>query len=235
MDPDAIAYLIPSYGNSHAQQTIKSLQNANLLAPSLPPSAIANNTTSLNPSTPYASPALRLTLTHTPSPEGFLLGTDPACDVVLPQLPGISRRHCYITFDAGYRLVLRDVSKNGTAVWFGHRCEGDRRGAEWVLGGEGKDEGRVVVDVQGVRFQIVVNQFAADREGYRQRVDDFLARVAERESVAPPLFSGLSWGRTERERERAFIKHTFLDEGKGPQTFLWNVARPWDPVIPVHE
>lgn len=229
MDPNAIAYLIPSYGNTHAQQTIKSPQNTNLHTPSLPSSATAN--TSLNPSTPYTGPALRLSFSHTPpSPQGFLLGTDPACDVVLPSLPGISRRHCYITFDAGYRLVLRDISKNGTAVWFGHRCEGDRRGAEWVLGGEGKEQGRVVIDVQGVRFQVVVNERG---EGYRQRVDEFLARLEERDAVVPPLFSVVSWER--RGRERTFVKHTFLEEGKSPQTFLWNVARPWDPVIPVHD
>lgn len=235
MDPEAIAYLIPSYGNASAQKTIQSPQNASLLTLTLPSSATANTATSLNPSTPYTGPALRLSLSHTPSPQGFLLGTDPACDVVLPSLPGISRRHCYITFDAGYRLVLRDVSKNGTAVWFGHRCEGDRRGAEWVLGAEGgMEEGRVVVDVQGLRFQVVVNERG---EGYRQRVDGFLARLAERDALVPPLFSGVSWGERGRQRERgrAFIKHTILEEGNGPQTFLWNVARPWDPVIPVCE
>src|SRR5687768_412060 len=45
-------------------------------------------------------PHLQLRLSRGPkTPAGFVLGTDPNCDIVLPRLPGICFHHCVITFD----------------------------------------------------------------------------------------------------------------------------------------
>ncbi|EGP82394.1 uncharacterized protein MYCGRDRAFT_106589, partial [Zymoseptoria tritici IPO323] len=51
---------------------------------------------------------LQLTFSYGPKAgPGFLLGTDPnSCDIVLPRRPGISRRHCYLTFDSERRLTV---------------------------------------------------------------------------------------------------------------------------------
>ncbi|SPO06563.1 uncharacterized protein DNG_09253 [Cephalotrichum gorgonifer] len=246
MDSDTIAWLVPSFGNPLALQAIQNPQNAALSTPSLPLLA-SSPPPLLSPldNTPYTGPALRLSLSHRPKSHlGLLMGTDPSCDVVLPKLPGISRRHCHLTFDAESRLVLRDTSKNGTAVWYDDRSNGDKRDFTWVLSsgaecGFPDRVGTLVVDIQTVRFQVVVNPEAGRARGYVRRVDDFLMELAgRREAAVAPLFSGRTAAAGEagrRGRERGFVKHTVEEEGKGPQTFLWNVARPWDPVIPVYE
>ncbi|KAL2107023.1 hypothetical protein VUR80DRAFT_5811 [Thermomyces stellatus] len=221
MDTDTIAWLVPSCGNRLALQATQMPQNAPL------------RTTS--PLSDSSGPALRLSFSQTPaSYRGFLIGTDPACDVVLPKSPGISRRHAHLTFDADSRLVLRDTSRNGTAVWYDHRSNGDRTDFCWVLSsgfayGFPDQVGRIVIDVQGVRFRVVVNGPGADVEGYVRRVDDFLVGLAERADapVAPQLGG--------RGGEGGFVKHTVEGDGEGPRTFLWSVARPWDPIIPLTE
>ena len=219
MDTDTIAWLVPSCANRLALQATQMPQNAPL------------NTTSPLSSQGFA---LRLSFSQTPSSHlGFLIGTDPACDIVLPKRPGISRRHAHLTFDADSRLVLRDTSKNWTAVWYDLQSNGDRRDFSWVLSsgftyGFPDQVGRIVVDIQGVRFQIVVNGPGKDVEGYVRRVDDLLLGLADRrDALVAPLFQGTE--------ERAFVKHTVEEEGGGPRTFLWSVARPWDPIIPVSE
>lgn len=225
MDTDTIAWLVPSCGNPQAQRALNLPQNASLKTtlPSIP------TTSPLLPNTS----ALRLSFSHPPtSPHGFLIGTDPDCDIVLPSLPGISRRHCLLTFDASSRLVLRDTSKNGTSVWYDHQSNGDRRDFSWVLSSGGAcgfpdRVGRIVVDVQTVRFQVVVNDPGTDAEGYLRRVDDFLLGLAGRADAVAPLFAGT--------RESGFVKHTVVEEGLAPRTFLWSVARPWDPIIPICE
>ncbi|CAI4212281.1 unnamed protein product [Parascedosporium putredinis] len=265
---DFIAFLLPSYGNALAMQAIQMRQNKKFVTQSLPDLLPSTFTTTASTSTssvtslcgPFGSsapaPALQLRFSHKPKSHlGFLLGTDAsACDIVLPKLPGISRRHCYITFDTESRLVLRDTSKNGTAVWYDHHSNGDRRGASWVLSSGGSygfpdSVRRIVIDIQTVRFQIVVNAPLLDIDGYVQRVDDFLVGLAQRRGLPSssaevesgelrdiaPLFSatrGTSPGRSAR-----YVKYTLEaeDGASPPQTFLWNTARPWDPVIPVSE
>lgn len=254
---DFIAFLMPSYGNALAMQAIQMRQNKPLLTNSLPeliPSSFTSSTSSItNLSNPFnaiapAGPALQLRFSLKPKSHlGFLIGTDAsACDIVLPKLPGISRRHCYLTFDAESRLVLRDTSKNGTAVWYDHHSNGDRRGASWVLSSGGSygfpdQVRRIVLDIQTIRFQIIVNAPLLDMDGYVRRVDDFLVELAGRRELATgeeefgtvaPLFSR-SGGQEARTR---FVKYTVhAEDGASAQTFLWNTARPWDPIIPVSE
>ncbi|PKS05736.1 hypothetical protein jhhlp_007565 [Lomentospora prolificans] len=255
---DFIAFLVPSYGNALAMQAIQMRQNKPILTKSLPeliPSSFTSSTSSItslsNPlgSIAPAGPALQLRFSHKPKTHlGFLIGTDAStCDIVLPKLPGISRRHCYLTFDAESRLILRDMSKNGTAVWYDHHSNGDRRGTSWVLSSGGSygfpdQVKRIVLDIQTVRFQIIVNAPLLDVDGYVRRVDDFLVELAERRELATgkeefgavaPLFSGAGSGASPRTR---YVKYTVpAEDGASAQTFLWNTARPWDPIIPVSE
>jgi hypothetical protein len=61
----------------------------------------------------------RLHLTFNPGPRGsrgLEFGTNPNCDIVLPRLEHISRVHCALTFDNQRRLILRNLSSNGTIV-----------------------------------------------------------------------------------------------------------------------
>lgn len=68
--------------------------------------------------------------------QGFVFGTDPrTCDVLIgTKETSISRRHFCITFDGDGRLVLKDISKCGTAVSYNGQAEREvRQHFTWIL------------------------------------------------------------------------------------------------------
>ncbi|KAF9880680.1 hypothetical protein CkaCkLH20_01722 [Colletotrichum karsti] len=295
-----IAWLLPSSTNQPALETVRLLANCNRRVASIPeafdpqPTPNPDNDT-INPflltkKPPTSSllakprPALELSFTNPPKNHtGFVLGTDPCCDIQLPNLPGIAPRHCHITFDAERRLVLRDTSDAGTAVWYDGNSNGDRPRESWVLS-PGCSYGfpamvdRVVVDIQTVRFQVVVNDSHMARPDlYDRSVDDFMDRLASlsldeisaREELSFDLdfrdfgidfsFDDLGFGcgaydgdcggydyEMDLDDKRdylaplpsevapVFVKYMFAaDEGLPPDTYLWNTARPWEPMVKV--
>lgn len=171
---------------------------------------------------------------------GFVIGTDPrTCDIVLPRVRGISRRHCYLTFDADKRLILRDTSKHGTAVWYDGHSNGDRRRATWVLS-SGMSYGfpamvnDIAIDIRGIRFRVVVNEWLPQLEEYQDLVDDFLSSVAaasfpasfspSRPSLVPaPL----------RIQRPVFIRYTIPSDDGSQSDYLWNTSKPWEPLVKV--
>ncbi|KAI3553443.1 hypothetical protein CABS01_12028 [Colletotrichum abscissum] len=163
--------------------------NPNQLPPTTPtidPSLLTKSSfSSLEASLTKPRPALSLTFTSPPkSNPGFVLGTDPAlADILLPSLPGIAPAHCHITFDASHRLVLVDTSHTGTAVWYDGASSGDRTRESWVLGA-GSSYGfpsmvdRVVIDIQTVRFQVIINEAHVLRpEVYKENVETFMSSL----------------------------------------------------------
>ncbi|TIC92743.1 hypothetical protein CH35J_010073 [Colletotrichum higginsianum] len=143
--------------------------------------------------TPTQTPPGPRAILHQPPKNhlGFVLGTDPdACDVVLPPLPGISPVHCHITFDSEKRLILRDTSDAGTAVWYDADSNGDRRRESWLLSsgctyGFPSMVDRVVIDIQTVRFHVLVNDaHLLWPDIYQQNVDAFMSSLASGGTVA---------------------------------------------------
>ncbi|TQN66711.1 hypothetical protein CSHISOI_08722 [Colletotrichum shisoi] len=206
---NVIAWLLPSTTNQPALEAIRMPQNntrrvetipssyepvvqtpnPDAAAPSTPtidPSVLTQTSPSSSPPQPRPRPALELSFTNPPKNHlGFVLGTDPdACDVVLPPLPGISPVHCHITFDAEKRLVLRDTSDAGTAVWYDADSNGDRRRESWLLSsgctyGFPSMVDRVVIDIQTVRFHVLVNDaHLLWPDVYQQNVDAFMSSLA---------------------------------------------------------
>lgn len=128
------------------------------------------------------------------SGHGIMIGTDRnSCDIVLPKLRKISQRHCYITFDAKRRLILRDRSRHGTIVKYDDKGGELRRtvvrkneGRElheyftWILGGNGFPRGikKIVIEIQGIRLQIVVSRHN-NQDQYNSNVDLFLRQSDE--------------------------------------------------------
>ncbi|KAK1963905.1 hypothetical protein LY78DRAFT_704825 [Colletotrichum sublineola] len=210
---NVIAWLLPSSTNQPAMEAVRMPQNAARRVDAVPSSydpVVQTPNPDAQPSTPTIDPSV---LTRTASPSapsgtprpalelsfanpprnhvGFVLGTDPdVCDVVLPPLPGISPVHCHIAFDADRRLVLRDTSDAGTAVWYDGASTGDRRRESWTLSAGCTYAfpamvDRIVVDVQNVRFQVLVNEaHRLQPETYRDSVDAFMASLASRDSAA---------------------------------------------------
>ncbi|OHW93909.1 CAMK family protein kinase [Colletotrichum incanum] len=206
---NVIAWLLPSSTNQPALGAIRMPQNTTRRVDTIPSSynpIIQTPNPNTTPSTPTIDPsvltktspslsklrpALELSFTNPPKNHlGFVLGTDPdVCDVVLPSLPGISPVHCHITFDAEQRLILRDTSETGTAVWYDGNSNGDRRRESWALSsgctyGFPSMVDRVVIDVQTVRFQVLVNEAHLLRpEVYQENVNNFMSSLASGSSV----------------------------------------------------
>ena len=134
----------------------------------------------------------RLQLTFNPGPKasrGFMIGTDEnCCDIVLPK-GGISRRHCCLTFDEKRRLILRDLSSNGTMVTY------DGQGGEkrktvvtkdkedrqkfhhftWILSDVELNEVKeIVVTIEGIEFIIIIPNRQTHSVLYNNNVDRFL-------------------------------------------------------------
>ncbi|KAH9213961.1 kinase-like domain-containing protein [Leptodontidium sp. 2 PMI_412] len=153
-------------------------------------------------------PGLQLAFDSRPKAgPGLVLGTDPDCDIVLPQLRNISRRHCYITFDSQRRLILRDFSRYGTIVSYNDKGRETRRRFTWILSAppvsqrNGSNESiepnePVVIEIQYIRFRIVVSRHDQDPDLYIANVDQFLlgalgfqsgSSTATASGVASPL------------------------------------------------
>lgn len=175
--------------------------------------------------------AISLSFDYQPkSHHGFVIGTDPkTCDVVLPKVLGISRRHCHITFDSEKRLILRDTSKYGSSVRYDGRGNGVRRRGSWVLSsgfsyGFPSMVGKIVVEIRSVRFLIVANTCLAQMDSYQARVDDFLS------AMAPPLRNSLLPAPLCIRRPVLIKLSVPSKDGLPPETYLWNTAKPWEPM-----
>ena len=115
------------------------------------------------------------------SGRGLMFGTNPNCDIVLPRLRNISQWHCYLTFDAKRRLILRDCSTNGTIVTYDGQGGELRRHFTWILGGHKvpQETERIVIEIQGVGFWIKVSRHDEHPDLYNASVDRFLKEADE--------------------------------------------------------
>ncbi|WYZ41246.1 hypothetical protein EsH8_V_000141 [Colletotrichum jinshuiense] len=304
--PNVIAWLLPSSTNQPALETVRMSQNIARRVDAIPSSYDpiiqtpnpSTTSTTIDPSVlsktqapgqqPTTSrPALELSFTNPPKNHlGFVLGTDPnASDIVLPKLPGIGPAHCHITFDAEKRLILRDTSDTGTAVSYDGNSNGDRRRESWTLS-SGCTYGfpamvdRVVIDIQSVRFQVVVNDFHLAQPGvYQDSVDAFMSSLASAADVLDEKLADVvvddddvcdfyynfhfdlgfdlsydydydfDFDMTDDDDEGVkkdvfaplpsvvppmYVKYLLSsDDGMPPETYLWNTARPWEPMVKV--
>lgn len=121
-------------------------------------------------------PRLQLTFNHGPkSGPGFVFGSNPeCCDIVLPSLPKISRQHCYLTFDANRRLVLRDFSTNGTTVTYDGLGQERRKDFIWILSDKSlTGVQKIVIQIQKIKFQIIVSRHETNLGLYNSKIDQF--------------------------------------------------------------
>ncbi|KAG4431788.1 hypothetical protein IFR05_012727 [Cadophora sp. M221] len=136
----------------------------------------------------------RLQLTFDPGPKaghGITIGTHRnRCDIVLPKLWNISGLHCVLPFDAQRRLILKDLSRNGTIVEYNGQGGDKRRvlitydgnGLEkhhhftWILnGGEVPHAAKnIVIQISQIKFRIIVASHEIYYDLYHDHVDRFL-------------------------------------------------------------
>lgn len=166
-----------------AEEELPELQSRNSRESTAPP----DDSEDADTKNDRASKGLQLTFTYGPkSGPGFVLGADPnGCDIVLPPLKHISRRHCYLTFDAERRLILRDCSTNGTIVEYDGKGGESRRHFTWIIGGHDvpDDTKNIVIQIDAaLKFRIVVSK-PSFPDIYFENVDEFLKENAANASL----------------------------------------------------
>ncbi|PTB68473.1 hypothetical protein BBK36DRAFT_1112738 [Trichoderma citrinoviride] len=231
---DIIAWLVPTALHSWADKATQLPENASRIISYTPSYAhLCSRLSNLTHNIPGR--AIQLSFSQPPKrPGSFIIGTDPrTCDIVLPRVEGISKQHCALTFDAHSRLVLSDFSERGTQVWYDWESNGDRTDYSWLLSSACSSEfpsmvQRITVDIQGVRFQVVVNDHSADWDAFRERVDRFCEQPCwEDESSWVDASTVLSSTVT------PFQPVVVRDTTREPygEVYLWNLARPWEPMV----
>lgn len=231
-----IAWLVPTARGSLADKTTQMPENFFRAVPTSSSAFLTSRLPNLLISKPQH--AIQISFDQAPKrPGSYIIGTDPrTCDVVLPALPGISRQHCSLRFDGQSRLVLEDFSDKGTQVWYDWESCGDKTDYTWVLSSAPGTNERITIDIQGIRFQVILNDFPGkDVSLYEQKVDDFCKQPSwvdgltigwDRVSIPPvvPLFDASPLFR------HIFVKGLLGDEPRG-EIYLWNMARPWEPMV----
>ncbi|KAI0503089.1 kinase-like domain-containing protein [Xylaria bambusicola] len=147
-NPNSIAWVVPLDGKylHKVEDKIKHsrLRKAPTAKPETPKSLNGRETPPPKEFDPNSVWSLELNIGYVPkSSVGVVFGTDnETCDVILPQVEGISRRHFALTYkrtipDNHYRLVLRDLgSRGGTAVAYDRQGDSHKRSAfDWILDG----------------------------------------------------------------------------------------------------
>lgn len=199
-DSNLIACLFPADRDRQAQDAICMRQNSGRYIPPQrdpePEHGSRESTVSEDDENndPTSYPGLQLTFNSGPKAgQGFVIGTDRNyCDIVLPKLNKISRRHCCLTFDAERRLILRDLSTNGTIVeydgqggqkrqtiiTYDDKEREKRHHFTWILSGSPVQEvKKIVIQIDKIRFRIIVSKHEAYPDLYNDNVNRFLCEA----------------------------------------------------------
>ncbi|OAQ61461.1 serine/threonine protein kinase [Pochonia chlamydosporia 170] len=228
---DIIAWLVPTARGTPADKATN-IQANNSRTVSTSSSSYLSSKLSDISSKPQR--AIQLCFSRAPRRLGsFVLGTDPnLCDVVLPKMAGISAQHCSISFDAESRLVLDDFSERGTQVWYDWECSGDQRDYSWILS-SGSAYGfpstvqRIAIDIQGVRFQLVVNDHSDNWDAYKANVDAFCEQPSWTDGFTSDWDTDVMYA-------QPLFQHIFVKGHGGEPTgeiYLWDMSRPWEPMV----
>ncbi|KAK4038259.1 hypothetical protein C8A01DRAFT_17631 [Parachaetomium inaequale] len=128
-----------------------------------------------------------------PTSSGLVFGRDRnTCDIVLPNISGISRRHFALTYDNNfddghYRLIVRDLSTYGTMVTYNH--EGHKLGTkcDWVIGGSEVADGATIIvrPHDDLRFRIVVTRRDITSPAYIRHVERWCRGLGASGAEAP--------------------------------------------------
>lgn len=242
---DIIAWLVPAPNCPAAEKAIHMPENASRLVLCTETDFLSSRIkTSLLAGGPPRH-ALALTFTSQPPRRHgrFVVGTDARwCDIVLPKLDGVAPKHCSLGFDGLSRLTLDDFSETGTQVWYDWDCAGDQREYSWVLT-SGYTDGFpnkvqcITVDIQGARFQIIANDHSSERGAFAAKVDALCAQSEPAAAQLEALWSEPQC--TSPLNTLAFaalpaLRHIVVKSlGSNPddEVYLWDMERPWEPMI----
>lgn len=134
---------------------------------------------------------------------GLVFGSDPKCDVVIPD-ECISWHHFSLTFDDARRFVIKDWgSSGGTEVTYDDCGKGIRSGFQWIFGGHRipRRTNEIIIKLdQATQFQIVVAHHNTELPDYIEKVDQFRLGTA----TAEELFRDLDFPRETKQHTGAY-------------------------------
>ena len=122
-------------------------------------------------------------------------------------------------------------------MWYDWESNGDQTDYTWILS-SGYSHGfpnnvqRITIDIQGIRFQIVVNEHSSDWDTYKANVDAFREQPAWKNSLNAswnpntpfaPLLSSVPCF------QNIFV--IGLEEEPLGEMYVWNLSRPWEPMV----
>ena len=160
------------------QQEVPELPGRRSRESTAPPGNSENKTQSY-----LYEPGLQLMFSHGPKAGlGFVFGAEASsCDIPLPPLQEISRRHCYLTFDEQQRLIVRDTSSYGTIVTYNRKGGEKRRNFTWIVGGHRVPDETEEIIIQindDLKFQVVVSK-PTFPDLFVGNVDQFHTEIAD--------------------------------------------------------
>ncbi|KAL1858358.1 hypothetical protein VTK73DRAFT_7839 [Phialemonium thermophilum] len=176
---------------------------------------------------------LELRFSHGPqTPYGFVFGSHPNCDVVLPHYT--SSHHFALTFDEQGRLIVKDLgSLNGTEVTYNGQGRGKRRDFVWIVGGHSflHNEKRILITLsRDFSLQIVAAYHNITSPEYIDHVKRFRLGAADADNLLGrlDLRSRLQTGVASGARalgSDAITLQEVLGEGSfGVVRRFWNVS-----------
>ncbi|KAM3503812.1 hypothetical protein MY10362_003971 [Beauveria mimosiformis] len=244
---DIIAWLVPAPNCPAAEKTVSMPENTSRRITCAGTDFLSSRirTSFLADGPPQH--ALALTFTgQAPRRHGrFVIGTDARhCDIVLPKLDGIAQQHCSVGFDDLSRLTLDDFSETGTQVWYDWDCAGDQCDYSWILtcgytDGFPSNVQCITIDIQGVRFQIIANDHSSEKEAFAERVDALCAQ-SEPDATQldtlwsePPCTSPFNIFALSALPVLRHIVVKGLGENPSDEVYLWDMCRPWEPMVRV--
>ena len=131
---------------------------------------------------------IRVTFDNIPKTRyGLRVGRDSDAEFRVLDLPGVSAYHFALTFDANYRLIVRDLGSSlGTTVIYDDMERGRWSLFDWIVGGSDflQKVNTIVVKVtKFLQFRLVIPRHDVDSKSYRDRVDRFRAGTTDAEQV----------------------------------------------------
>lgn len=201
-----------------------------------------DSTASPVPYDPDELPCLEVRFNNSPrTPSGLVFGTDTTCDIVLPKIPGVSKRHFALTYknsfpDGCYRLVVRDLgSKYGTKVTYGTKGDEPRSDFDWII-----DEFRLLDSTkplivhlhEDVKLHIIAMPHDIASPAYVANVERFRKGAANPETLldglelqSGPSTEGNSGAHTPVVKNPIHIPMGWIAQGAfGSVSHLWNVS-----------
>jgi serine/threonine-protein kinase Chk2 len=141
------------------------------------------------------TPCLELRFSQGPrSRYGLVFGLDPLCDIVLPNVPGISFHHLAITFDQQSRPIVQDLgSLYGTEVTYDKEGQGARTNFVWIVGGHNipRKKKNIIIRIhKHLKFLMVVYQHDKTSQQYIDNINRFNQGTADAENLVNQLDLG---------------------------------------------